>query len=46
MYYIGEAHKVLNIGCGIGVGSAYIVWKYDCRGVGADLSEKMIQGSG
>lgn len=35
----------MNVGCGIGVGSAYIARKYDCRVVGVDISEKMINWS-
>ena len=42
---IDQAHEVLNIGCGIGVGSAYIAKKYGCHVVGVDLSEKMIEWS-
>jgi hypothetical protein len=29
--HIGNAREVLNVGCGIGVGSAYIAKKYGCR---------------
>jgi ubiquinone/menaquinone biosynthesis C-methylase UbiE len=43
--HIGDAHEVLNVGCGIGVGPAYIARKYGCRVVGVDLSEKMIEWS-
>ena len=43
--HIEEAQEVLNVGCGIGVGSAYIARKYNCRVVGVDLSEKMIEWS-
>jgi ubiquinone/menaquinone biosynthesis C-methylase UbiE len=35
----------LNIGCGIGVGPAYIAKKYNCHVVGVDISEKMIEWS-
>ena len=41
--HIDEAHEVLNVGCGIGVGPAYIAKKYGCRVVGVDISEKMIE---
>ncbi len=43
--HIKEAREVLNVGCGIGVASAYIAKKYNCRVVGVDLSEKMIEWS-
>lgn len=43
--HIEAAREVLNIGCGIGVGSAYIAKKYNCHVVGVDISEKMIEWS-
>jgi SAM-dependent methyltransferase len=43
--HIEEARQVLNVGCGIGVGSAYIARKYNCHVVGVDISEKMIEWS-
>jgi ubiquinone/menaquinone biosynthesis C-methylase UbiE len=43
--HIKDAQKVLNVGCGIGVGSAYIARKHSCRVVGVDISEKMIEWS-
>ena len=43
--HIEEAREVLNVGCGIGVGSAYIAKKYNCHVVGVDISEKMIEWS-
>jgi SAM-dependent methyltransferase len=43
--HIKDAQEVLNVGCGIGVGSAYIASKYGCRVVGVDISEKMIEWS-
>jgi arsenite methyltransferase len=43
--HIEEASQVLNIGCGIGVGPAYITRKHGCRVVGVDISEKMIEWS-
>src|SRR5512136_2194842 len=43
--HIEEAREVLNVGCGIGVGPAYIAKKYGCHVVGVDISEKMIQWS-
>ena len=43
--HIESAREVLNVGCGIGVGSVYIAKKYGCHVVGIDLSEKMIEWS-
>jgi ubiquinone/menaquinone biosynthesis C-methylase UbiE len=43
--HIANAREVLNIGCGIGVGSAYVAGKYGCHVVGVDVSEKMIEWS-
>jgi len=43
--HIEDAREVLNVGCGIGVGPAYIAKKYNCRVVGVDISEKMIEWS-
>ena len=43
--HIEDAHEVLNVGCGIGVGSARIAKKYNCRVVGVDISEQMIEWS-
>ena len=43
--HIEDAHEVLNVGCGIGVGPASIAKKYNCRAVGVDISEKMIEWS-
>jgi len=43
--HIEDAHEVLNVGCGIGVGPAYIARRHDCHVVGADISEKMIEWS-
>jgi ubiquinone/menaquinone biosynthesis C-methylase UbiE len=43
--HITDAHEVLNVGCGIGVGSAYIANKCHCRVVGVDISEQMIAWS-
>lgn len=42
---IEDAHEVLNVGCGIGAGPAYIAKKYNCHVVGVDISEKMIEWS-
>jgi arsenite methyltransferase len=43
--HIQDAREVLNVGCGIGVGSAYIAKKYHCRVVGVDISEQMVAWS-
>jgi ubiquinone/menaquinone biosynthesis C-methylase UbiE len=43
--HIDQARQVLNVGCGIGVGPAYIAGKYACHVVGVDVSEKMIEWS-
>ena len=43
--HIEDAHQVLNVGCGIGVGPAYIARKHGCRVTGVDISEKMIEWS-
>ena len=43
--HIEQAHEALNVGCGIGVGSAYVAKKYGCHVVGVDISEKMIEWS-
>jgi arsenite methyltransferase len=43
--HIENAKEVLNVGCGIGVGVAYIARKFGCRVVGVDISEKMIAWS-
>ena len=43
--HVQDAREVLNVGCGIGIGSAYVARKYGCRVVGVDISEKMIEWS-
>ena len=43
--HVEAAREVLNVGCGIGVTSAYIAGKHACRVVGVDISEKMIAWS-
>lgn len=42
---IEEAHTVLNVGCGIGVGSVYLAKRYSCQVVGIDCSAQMIAWS-
>lgn len=43
--HIEQARTVLNVGCGIGVGSVYIAKRYGCQVVGIDISEQMIAWS-
>jgi arsenite methyltransferase len=43
--HIEDAHEILNVGCGIGVGPAYIAKKHGCHVVGVDISDKMIEWS-
>jgi len=43
--HIENAWEVLNVGCGIGVGSIYIAKKYGCQVVGVDISDKMVEWS-
>ena len=40
---VERAAEVLDVGCGIGVGPAYIARKYGCRVVGVDRSPRMIK---
>jgi ubiquinone/menaquinone biosynthesis C-methylase UbiE len=40
--HLDEAQEVLEVGCGIGVGPAYIAKRFDCRVVAVDISEKML----
>lgn len=43
--HIENAQEVLNVGCGIGVGSVFIAKRYGCHVVGIDISERMIEWS-
>jgi ubiquinone/menaquinone biosynthesis C-methylase UbiE len=43
--HIEDAREVLNVGCGIGVGSVYVAKRHGCRVVGVDILEKMIEWS-
>jgi len=43
--HIGEGSYVLDVGCGVGATPAYLARKYDCRVVGVDLLEGMIEQS-
>ena len=40
--HLEEAQEVLEVGCGIGVGPAYIAKQFGCRVVAVDISEKML----
>jgi len=41
--HVERAAEVLDVGCGIGVGPAYIARTYGCRVVGVDRSPQMIK---
>ncbi len=43
--HVEEAQEILEVGCGIGVGSVRAAMMYDCRVVGVDISERMIEWS-
>jgi SAM-dependent methyltransferase len=40
--HLEQAEEVLEVGCGIGVGPAYIVKRFGCRVMAVDISEKML----
>ncbi len=40
--HLDQAGEVLEVGCGIGVGPAYIAKRYGCQVVAVDISEKML----
>ena len=40
--HLEEAQEVLDVGCGIGVGPAYIARQFDCQVMAVDISEKML----
>jgi ubiquinone/menaquinone biosynthesis C-methylase UbiE len=40
--HIGRDSYVLDVGCGVGVTSAFLAKKYGCRVVGVDIREKMV----
>lgn len=41
--HMAGARQVLEVGCGIGVGPAYMSRKYGCRVVGVDISPQMLE---
>lgn len=43
--HVEDAGEVLEVGCGIGVGPARTARMYDCRVVGVDISDRMIEWS-
>lgn len=43
--HMEDAKQVLDVGCGIGVGPAYIAKKYGCHVVGVDIAEQMVAWS-
>lgn len=43
--HVEEAREILEVGCGIGVGPVHAARTYDCRVVGVDISERMIDWS-
>jgi SAM-dependent methyltransferase len=43
--HVEDAREILEVGCGIGVGPAHAAKTYDCRVVGVDISERMIEWS-
>jgi SAM-dependent methyltransferase len=40
--HLEDAQEVLEVGCGVGVGPAYIAKRYGCKVVAVDISEKML----
>ena len=40
--HLGEAKEVLEVGCGIGVGPAYVAKRFGCRVVAVDIADKML----
>jgi arsenite methyltransferase len=43
--HVNEGKYILDVGCGAGVTPCYITRKYDCRVVGVDIKEGMIERS-
>ena len=44
--HVAEASEVLDVGCGVGIGPAYIARTHGCRVVGVDRSPRMIDWAG
>lgn len=42
---IGEGKYVLDVGCGAGVTPCYLAKRHNCRVVGVDISERMVERS-
>jgi len=43
--HIGEGSYVLDVGCGVGQSSCFLVKRYGCRVVGVDILERMVERS-
>jgi arsenite methyltransferase len=43
--HIGEGSRVLDVGCGAGQTPCFLVKRYDCRVVGVDINERMVERS-
>jgi arsenite methyltransferase len=43
--HVGNGSYVLDVGCGVGATPCYIAKKYDCRIVGVDILERMVERS-
>ena len=43
--HIGQGKYVLDVGCGAGVTPCLIAKRYDCRVVGVDINERMVERS-
>jgi len=43
--HIGEGKYVLDVGCGVGITPCYIAKRHDCRVVGVDILESMVDSS-
>ena len=40
--HLEEAREVLEVGCGIGIGPAYIARRFDCQVMAVDISDNML----
>jgi ubiquinone/menaquinone biosynthesis C-methylase UbiE len=43
--HIGKGKSVLDVGCGVGETPCFIAKQYDCRVVGVDISQRMVERS-